>query len=159
MEDKIQVTLTGPAKIGDVWHKAGDTPVVDSETLKQLHEAGAVSSTVGDPVENVTAAAPSGATFTEAEVDTIVQAAISAAMTLAVAEKDAAMAGAAAKQDLIEALEGELQLVKTALVDAGQSHDAALAEARKTISDQEALIARLQKASAKTKADPPPRGT
>lgn len=188
MDDKIQVTLTGPAKIGDVWHKAGDTPMVDATIHQQLVAMGVVPAAdivldVGPASQTSDMPQATGGTklefyaAVEAKAKELAAASFDGALAeleqeikdiLAAAEvqeaaKTAALADAAAKQERIETLEDELQLVKTALVDAGQSHDAALAEARKTISDQEALIARLQKAAAKTaaqtKADPPPRGT
>lgn len=42
MDDKTQVTLSGPAKIDGTWHKAGDTPTVDATTLQQLQDLGMI---------------------------------------------------------------------------------------------------------------------
>lgn len=50
MEDKIKVVLTGPAKIGDAFNKAGDVVLVTNVELSQLHAADVLAKDDEGPV-------------------------------------------------------------------------------------------------------------
>lgn len=134
MDGKVKVTLTGPAKIDGVLHKAYSTPVVDSETLKQLHEAGVVLATFDDPVENTAAPAPSEMMFTKDEFERAVaetakvlaETMLDEVVEQAMADVTAEKAAAVARADAAEKAHGEYILQAQADVDRLQARNAEL---------------------------------
>lgn len=112
MDGRITVCLTGPAKIGWDWLKAGDTPSVTLDEARQLKEAGLLS---GDDLTAVADLAPGMPGYDEAVqamaktlADAAVNAAVQKAEVLLIEERDAALERANAADARVKELEDQI---------------------------------------------------
>jgi hypothetical protein len=112
MDGRITVCLTGPAKIGRDWLKAGDTPSVTLDEARQLKEAGLLS---GDDLTAVADLAPGMPGYDEAVqamaktlADAAVNEAVQKAEVLLIEERDAALERANAADARVKDLEDQI---------------------------------------------------
>lgn len=112
MDERISVRLSGPAKIGRGWHKAGDTPSVTLDEARQLKEAGLLE---GDDLTAVADLAPGMPGYDEAVhamaktlADAAVNAAVQKAEAQLIEDRDAAIDRAKAAEARVQALEDQI---------------------------------------------------
>lgn len=116
MDERISVRLTGPAKIGRDWLKAGDTPSVTLDEARQLKDAGLLA---GEDHAAVADLAPGMPGFDEAVTamsktlaDAAVNAAVQTAEAQLIEERDAVVTRAKAADERVQELEAEVEALK-----------------------------------------------
>lgn len=130
MGERITVRLTGPAKIGRDWRKAGDTPSVTLDEARQLKEAGLLE---GDDLTAAADLAPGMPGYDEAVhamaktlADAAVNAAVQKAEAQLIEERDAALERAELAEARVQELEGQIAgLDANAAAPAGDAGSAA----------------------------------